>query len=288
MLGTPAFSTAQSGRSELAAQIASAANPLTARVMANRIWLHLFGRGLVPTPDNFGRMGEKPTHPELLDFLATRLVEDGWSCKKMIRSLVTSRAFQTSSEAPPGAAERDVTNELLSHARVRRLDAEAIRDSLLAISGRLDTAMFGASLEGNAAPRRSVYLRVQRNNPNLFLEVFDAPKPYTTLGRRDSTNVPAQSLALLNNPFVIDLAKQWAAALLRANPDASPEMRVQTMFTAALGRAASADELSRSVAYLGALAKTHGVEPARLAMSERVWQDFAQSVFNLKEFIYVR
>ncbi len=288
VLGTPAFSTAQSGRSELAAQIASAANPLTARVMANRIWLHLFGRGLVPTPDNFGRMGEKPTHPELLDFLATRLVEDGWSCKKMIRYLVTSRAFLASSEAPSGLAERDATNELLAHARVRRLDAEAIRDSMLAISGRLDSAMFGASLEGNSAPRRSVYLRVQRGSPNLFLEVFDAPKPYTTLGRRDSTNVPAQSLALLNDPFVIDLAKQWAAALIRYNPDASPEMRVQTMFTAALGREASADELSRSVAYLVALGKMHGVEPARLAMSERVWQDFAQSVFNLKEFIYVR
>ena len=288
VLGNPPFHTTQSGRNELAAQIASPANPLTARVMANRIWLHLFGRGLVPTPDNFGRMGEKPTHPELLDFLAARLVDDGWSFKKTIRHLVTSRAFQAGSEAPSGAAERDATNELLTHARLRRLDAEAIRDSMLAISGRLDTAMFGASLEGNTAPRRSVYLRVQRNNPNLFLEVFDAPKPYTTLGRRDSTNVPAQSLALLNDPFVIDLAKQWAAALIRWNPDASPEMRVQTMFTAALGREASADELSRSAAYLGALARTHGVEPAQLAMNERVWQDFAQSVFNLKEFIYVR
>ena len=288
VLGNPPFQTTQSGRSELAGQIASATNPLTARVMANRIWLHLFGRGLVPTPDNFGRMGEKPTHPELLDFLAVRFVEEGWSFKKMIRYLVTSRAFQASSEAPSGAAERDATNELLTHARVRRLDAEAIRDSMLAISGRLDTAMFGASLEGNSAPRRSVYLRVQRNNPNLFLEVFDAPKPYTTLGRRDSTNVPAQSLALLNDPFVIDLAKQWAAALIRYNPDASPEMRVQTMFTAALGREASADELSRSVAYLATLGKMHAVEPAQLATSERVWQDFAQSVFNLKEFIYVR
>ena len=288
VLGAPPFHTTQSGRGELAGQIANAANPLTARVMANRIWLHLFGRGLVPTPDNFGRMGEKPTHPELLDFLASRFVEDGWSFKKMIRYLVTSHAFQSSNEAPSGAAERDATNELLTHARVRRLDAEAIRDSMLAISGRLDTAMFGASLEGNAAPRRSVYLRVQRNNPNLFLEVFDAPKPYTTLGRRDSTNVPAQSLALLNDPFVIDLAKQWAGALIRWNPDASPEMRVQTMFTAALGREASADELSRSVAYLAALGKMHGVEPAQLAMSEPVWQDFAQSIFNLKEFIYIR
>ena len=100
--------------------------------------------------------------------------------------------------------------------------------------------------------------------------------------------MPAQSLALLNDPFVIDLAKQWAAALIRWNPDASPEIRVQTMFTAALGREASADELSRSVVYLGALGKMHAVEPAQLAMSERVWQDFAQSVFNLKEFIYVR
>ena len=202
--------------------------------------------------------------------------------------MVTSRAFQASSEAPSGAVERDATNDLLAHARVRRLDAEAIRDSMLAVSGKLDATMFGASLDGNGPPRRSVYLRVQRNNPNLFLEAFDAPKPYTTLGRRDSTNVPAQSLALLNDPFVIDLAKHWAAALIRYNPDASPEMRVQTMFNAALARNASADELSRSVAYLTALAQAHGVEPAKLAMSERVWQDFAQSIFNLKEFIYVR
>ncbi len=288
VLGGGSFQTAQSGRNELAEQIASATNPLTARVMVNRIWLQLFGRGLVATPDNFGRMGEKPTHPELLDFLAARFVDDGWSFKKMIRYLVTSRGWETSAEAPTGAAERDATNDLVSHARVRRLDAEAIRDSMLAVSGKLDATMFGASLVGNGAPRRSVYLRVQRNDPNLFLEAFDAPKPYTTLGRRDATNVPAQSLALLNDPFVIDLAKQWAAALIRYNPDASPEMRVQTMFNAALAREASADELSRSVAYLAALVQAHGVEPAKLAMSERVWQDFAQSIFNLKEFIYVR
>ena len=288
VLGAPPFQTTQSGRGELASQIASAANPLTARVMVNRIWLHLFGRGIVATPDNFGRMGEKPTDPALLDFLAARFVEEGWSFKKMIRYLVTSRAFMESSEAPSGAAERDANNELLTHARVRRLGAEAVRDSILAVSGRLDETMGGPSATGSAAPRRSVYLRVQRNSLNPFLEVFDAPQPFTTLGRRDSTNVPAQSLALLNDPFVIDLAKQWAVALIRQNPDASPEMRVQTMFTAALGREASAGELSRSVAYLGALGKMHSIEPAQRAMSERVWQDFAQSVFNLKEFIYVR
>ncbi len=288
VLGGMRYGGAQSGRGELAEQIAGAANPLTARVMVNRVWLHVFGRGIVATPDNFGRMGEKPTHPELLDFLATRFAAEGWSFKKMIRYLVTSRAFCASSEAPAGAAERDAANDLLSHARVRRLDAEAIRDSMLAVSGRLVETMGGPSATGGDAPRRSVYLRVQRNSLNPFLEVFDAPKPFTTLGRRDSTNVPAQSLALLNDPFVIGLAKDWAAALIRWNPDASPEMRVQTMFTAALGREASADELSRSVAYVASLARAHGVEPAQVATSGRVWQDFAQSVFNLKEFIYVR
>ncbi|MHA3772837.1 PSD1 and planctomycete cytochrome C domain-containing protein [Verrucomicrobiota bacterium sgz303538] len=287
VLGSQNYNISTSGRLELANEITSPANPLTARVMVNRIWLQLFGRGLVPTPDSFGRLGEKPTHPELLDFLATRFVEDGWSFKKMIRFIVTSRAWQLSSEAAPEAGEHDAANELYTHARVRRLDAEAIRDSLLAVSGKLDLTMFGPSIEGNTSPRRSVYLTVRRTKLNPFLGAFDAPKPFTTLGHRETTNVPAQSLTLLNDPFVIDAAKRWARALLKTNAD-TPPTRVRAMFEDAFTRAPSEDELAAAAAYLAALGQTHGVADNQLLTNERVWQDFAQSLFNLKEFIYVR
>jgi hypothetical protein len=191
------YHTPGSGRLELADDLTRADNPLTARVMVNRIWHHLFGRGLVPTVDNFGRLGEPPTHPELLDFLAARFVERGWSAKDMIRFLVTTRAWQMTSEPPPRARELDPANEFLSHARVRRLEAEAIRDSLLAVSDRLDTTMFGpganALAPASEQQRRSVYLTIRRNFLSPFLEVFDAPRPFSTLGRRDATNVPGQS-----------------------------------------------------------------------------------------------
>ncbi len=271
VFGHAPYRTAQSGRLELADEITSSRNPLTARVMVNRIWHWLFGRGLAPTVDNFGRLGERPTHPELLDFLAARFVEHGWDIKETIRFLVTTRAFQMSSAPSPRADEIDPANEWLSHMRVRRLEAEAIRDSLLAVSGELDFTMFGKSV-GAGEPRRSIYLEVRRTNLDAFLQVFDAPKPFTTLGRREATNVPAQSLALLNSPFVIDRAKNWARTMVNEDVEA----RIRHMFTTAFARPPDAEELAASRNYLSALAP------------EYAWQDFAQSLFNLKEFIYVR
>ncbi|GDY19908.1 hypothetical protein LBMAG56_12530 [Verrucomicrobiota bacterium] len=299
-LGTKSFADAKdsvalrSGRLELAEAIASPRNPFTARVLVNRVWQHLFGRGLVATVDNFGRLGERPTHPELLDFLAARFVAEGWSFKKLIRELVLSRAWQLSSEAPPAARELDAANQWLARFPVRRLEAESIRDALLVVAGSLDPTQFGPPLAGNNAPRRSVYLAVRRNNLNPFLETFDAPKPFTTLGRRDTTNVPGQSLALLNDPFVIDLARAWARELIRqsatatASAETATDARVKSMFAAAFARPPSASELAKSRAYLADLARDASVPAAELATSERVWQDFAQSLFNLKEFIYVR
>ena len=280
----------RSGRLELAEAIASPRNPFTARVLVNRVWQHLFSRGLVATVDNFGRLGERPTHPELLDFLAARFVAEGWSFKKLIREIVLTRAWQLSSEAPPAARELDAANHWLARFPVRRLEAEAIRDALLVVAGSLDPTPFGPPLAGNNAPRRSVYLAVRRNNLNPFLETFDAPKPFTTLGRRDATNVPGQSLALLNDPFVIDLARAWARELIRQNATAAPDTdaRVKTMFATAFSRPPSAAELAKSRAYLADLARDASVPADQLAASERVWQDFAQSLFNLKEFIYVR
>ncbi len=279
------YETRRSGRLELADDLTRADNPLTSRVMVNRLWHHLFGRGLVATVDNFGRLGDQPSHPELLDYLAARFQEQGWSAKEMIRFLVTTEAWQRSSEATPEAREIDPDNRWLSHFRVRRMEGEAVRDSLLAISGRLDTTMFGPGADALAAPdgqrRRSVYLTIRRNALSPFLAVFDAPRPFTTLGRRDATNVPGQSLALLNDPFVIEQADRWAGVLLETRESA--DARVKRMFLQALGREPSAKEMEMIRAYLADLAREHGPDGER-----RVWRDLAQSIFNFKELIYLR
>ncbi len=274
--------TGTRGRLALADAITSPQNPLTARVMVNRVWHHLFGRGLVPTVDNFGRLGDQPTHPELLDHLAAQFIADGWSFKKLIRHIVTTRAYQLASEPTAAARERDAANDFLSHFRVRRLEAEAIRDTLLAVSRRLDATQFGPPVGTGDRARRSIYLNVRRNNLSPFLEIFDAPKPFTTLGRRDTTNVPAQSLAFLNDPFVIESAKTWADQLLRTTPQADVPARIQLLFQSAFARPATADELAKTRAYLTALGTDANPH------DPRAWQDFIQSLFNLKEFIYVR
>ncbi len=286
VLGGQPYRTTLSGRLELAEEIASAQNPLTARVMVNRIWHWLFGQGLVPTVDNFGRLGERPTHPELLDFLAAEFVERGWSTKELIRTLVSTRAFAMSSTPSAHATATDPANAWLSHARVRRIDAESVRDSLLAVSGQLDPKMSGQSADADA-PRRSLYLRVKRTVLNPFLQVFDAPKPFTTLGRRDLTNVPAQSLTMLNSPFVIEQAKQWAEALVK-DDCATVEARVGRMFTTAFARPPSDHELAAAKNFLATLAAERREKTDMLLTSAPVWQDFAQALFNLKEFIYVR
>ena len=254
--------------------------------MANRAWQWVFGVGLVATVDNLGRLGEAPTHPELLDFLAARVVERGWSLKDLVRSLVTTRAFQMSSAPSVRAGEVDPANAWLSHLRVRRLEAESIRDSLLAVAGELQETRYGPSVGPNA-PRRSVYLQIRRTRLDPFLQTFDAPAPFSTLGRRDATNVPAQSLLLLNSQFVTDRAATWAKALV-GDRSASVEARVRGIFRAALGREPRVEELAAAAAYLGELAGEHRVAPEAIMASVRVWQDFAHAIFNLKEFIYVR
>ncbi len=282
VFGGEPYRTKQSGRLELADAITNPKNPLTARVMVNRVWLQVFGRGLVATPDNFGRMGENPTHPELLDFLAARLAEDGWSLKKTIRFLVTSRAFSLSTDASLAARERDPGNGWLSHFGVRRIGAEAIRDSLLALSGKLDATMSGPGVSADM-PRRSVYLTVKRTALNPFLEAFDAPKPFTTTGRRDVTNVPAQSLTMLNDRFVIESASAWAERIVAEKSDANPDARIRRMFTAAFARDPVASEIVAAKKYLEA-----GATRDALMQSAPTWADFAQSLFNAKEFIFLR
>jgi|688.fasta_scaffold50173_3 hypothetical protein len=279
------YQTHQSGRLELAIDLTSPNNPLTARVMVNRIWHHLFGRGIVPTVDNFGRLGDTPTHPELLDYLASRFIEHDWSAKEMIRFLMTSEAWQRSSTANPTAQSNDPGNQWLSHARVRRLEAESVRDSLIALSGQLDNSMFGLGSDALAPPasqqRRSIYLTIRRNALSPFLEAFDSPRPFTTLGKRDATNVPGQSLALLNDPFVIEQADRWATKLLEI-PE-SDEDRTRRMFQQALARPPHPHELTAVRGYLTDLSREHGPD-----QQHRIWRDLAQSIFNLKEFIYLR
>jgi len=280
---TKAFVTDGSGRLELADKIASADNPLTSRVMANRLWHHVFGRGLVGTVDNFGRLGDQPTHPELLDYLAKRLISQQWSMKAQLRELLLTDAFRRSSLPTASALAKDADNALLSHVRIRRLTGEALRDSLITLAGRMEHRMYGPGDNALATAkdqvRRSVYLTIRRNALNPLITTFDGPKPFTTVGRRDATNVPAQSLTLLNSAFVTDTAKQWAMTL---DPKQSDADKVDTLFVQGLARKATPGEQAAAARYLADLKVTHAGRPAM------VWPDFAQSVLNLKEFLYLR
>ena len=291
-LGGEPYDDPATTRLRLAEDVSDPRNPLTARVMVNRIWRHLFGRGLVSTVDNFGRLGSLPTHPELLDFLADRFVKDGWSIKRMVRRLVLTATYQLDSQPSELAARVDPGNELLQHMRMQRLDGESIRDSVLAISGRLNPKLHGpsinvyyafakgktkgdrvkGSLDGDG--RRSVYQEIRRNAHNPFLEVFDQPKPASTRGQRDVTNVPAQSLTMLNSPLVISQAHRWGQALAARDNAASETVRL--MFLEALGRPPQPLELDRSLGYINA------------DTNASAWADLAHAIFNLKEFLYVR
>lgn len=297
------FGTTGSGRRQLAELIASSDNPLTARVMVNRIWHHLLGRGIVVTTDDFGRMGEKPTHPQLLDYLAAGLVKDDWSIKRLIRRIVLSKTFQQSSLPDHRAVTLDPGNRLLHHYPAHRLEAESIRDTILAVSGRLDAKMYGPSIDPHrkeekdyrklfigpldGAGRRSIYIKVTRMEGPQFLELFDFPNPMATRGRRDRTNVPAQALALLNDPFVIDQARFWSEQLV-SNDDDSIEERVQGMFRQALGRAPSENEQQRLVTLIRQLAGETSADDTAIMQDKSVWQDTAHAVFNMKEVIYIQ
>lgn len=288
-----------SGRRELAEAIASPANPLTARVMVNRIWRHVFGRGIVQSVDNFGIIGDKPSHPELLDYLAADFMGQGWSIKKTIRQLVLSQTFRQGSRADAAATESDPENTLLHHYPIRRLEAESIRDAILMTSGKLGNSLFGPSTDPHrdqpkeyrrlfsgpldGARRRSLYLKVTRMEGTRLLDMFDYPSPMTTRGNRDATNVPAQSLTLLNDPFVHLQAEAIANRVLE-RPGLPVESRITALFRAALSRDPSAVEKERFRGLAAEIASLHhaGAEDAR------VWKDLAHTVINMKEFIYVQ
>ena len=258
------FKTSGSGRLELAEHMADMKNnPLTARVIVNRLWHHIFGRGIVATTDNFGKLGDLPTHPELLDFLAQRFIDSGGSIKEMVKLMVSSKAFQRSSQFSVHSSQLDPENKLLSHWSMRRLEAEAIRDSIVTLSGKLDTTLYGESV-GSGDPRRSIYVKVIRNALDPFLTTFDLPVPFSARGKRDITNVPAQSLTLLNDSKVIDWSRSWT---LRS-ADAKDEVRVRQMFRQAYSRDASDDEVKQSLAYLTTLQQESSEQARELAKQE--------------------
>ncbi len=287
-----------SGRLELARYLSSAANPQTARVYVNRVWQWLFGQGIVATPNDFGQLGDRPSHPELLDWLALQFVADGWSTKRLVRRLVLSQTFRQSGSVVSAAADRDPDNRLLHHYPTRRLEAEAIRDTLLAVSGRLDPQfsgpplnppravndaakrLFSGPLDGDG--RRSIYLKMSIMDPPKFLVCFNLPDLKLPTGRRDVTNVPAQALALLNDPLVVQLADHWAAHLVQDDCN-DPAARVRTMFVRALGRSPDDVELLRWSQAVESFAQSEDV-----LHDQQAWAELAHAMFNMKEFIYYR
>jgi hypothetical protein len=243
---------AESGRQELADWIANSNNPLTARVYVNRVWHHLIGAGLVRTVDNFGKTGEAPSHPELLDYLATNFVANGWSTKKLIRTIISSSVYaMSSSHTNPQALTVDSENRSLWRGHQRRLEAECIRDAMLVASQQLDTKRGGLTIRKFSAydngyhfgliQRRSVYVPVFRNSLLEILETFDFANPNIVQGRRSITTLPTQSLFMLNNPFVMDQAQATAKRLLVAHPS-NPKQRIRQAYLAILSREPTAVE----------------------------------------------
>jgi len=291
-----------SGRLALAGWIADPANPLTARVMVNRIWLYHFGKGLVPTPNDFGRQGKPPTHPELLDWLATRLIESGWSVKEMHRIILLSRTYQLSSIADPIALEKDPENRWLASFPRRRLDADAIRDTLLMLSGNLDTTIggphpfppqsqwkftqhhpFKAVYDTN---RRSVYLMTQRIQRHPYLAIFDGADPSASTPQRLTSTTPLQALYLLNDPFVHEQAQGFARRLI--NTEADSAMRLRKAYRMALGRIPSADEQSASRQLLEHVHTA--LQQAQIPtdqLEQQCWQSLCRTLFRLNEFVYI-
>ena len=261
-----------SGRLELAAAIASPANPLTARVMVNRIWLHHFGEGFVTTPDDFGNQSAPPSHPELLDYLATRFVDDGWSIKKMHRLIMLSNTYQQTSENNPHYAQQDPNNRLLWRANIHRLEFEAVRDSLLAIGGRLDTTMGGRPVNLGAAPystRRTIYGIVDRRNlPEVFNQ-FDFANPDITTGKRYETIVPQQALFMMNSPLVVEQARNLVNRSDFKNTT-GPRERIKLLYDIIYQREPTSTEVQLGLSFLQESPPTETPDPqADLAQNGR-------------------
>ncbi len=293
----PVGSHSSGRRSALANWLADPKNPLTARVMVNRVWHYHFGRGLSGTPSDFGVMGERPSHPELLDYLTATFIENGWSLKKLHRAILLSTAYQQSSDYNAEAATADPENKLVWRFTRRRLEGETIRDAMLAVSGTLNAKMGGPGVfpplppgvitrggwkkdeDTSEASRRSVYIFVRRNTRYPMFEAFDMPDTHESCARRNNTVTAGQALDLMNNDLVLD----WSRALAkRAGNDAgmSAESRVERAYRLVYSRAPKAEETAAAVAFL----KRH--EP--VAGSEQAaFVDFCHMLLNSNEFVYM-
>ena len=257
--------TQGSGRLELAQAIANKDNPLTARVLVNRLWQHHFGEGIVRTPSDFGARGEPPTHPELLDWLASTFMNEGWSVKKMQRLILLSQTYQQESTEALSRKTADPENRLLSHQNRRKLEFEPLRDALLFASGRLDSRMGGKGEDitmGHEpfAHRRSIYGFIDRQNlPGVF-RTFDFASPDATVGQRHTTATPPQALFLMNAPFVVEQARALAA-----RPDVTglpnDAAHIDRLYRLAYGRPAEPDEIALGVRFIQEVAvETDGAE----------------------------
>ena len=295
--------TSGSGRLELANRLLDPSNPFPARVMANRIWHHLFGRGIVASTDNFGVLGQRPTHPELLDNLAIQFVEGGWSIKKLIRALMLTRTYQMDSKVNPAYADSDPQNKWWHRMPIRRLEGEAIRDAMLAVSGRLDRTTLGppvpvyltAFMQGRGRPRggpldgngrRSIYTAVNRNFLSPMMLAFDTPIPFTTIGRRTQSNVPAQALILMNDPFVAQQAELWAKRTL-SEVSGSAENRINSLYESGFARPATEQEIQDGIEFLKTQAESYE-GGTNWETDLRVWKDLCHVLFNVKEFVFLK
>ncbi len=285
----------ESGRRFLCEQILAQDNPLTNRIIVNRLWYHLFGAGIVRTVDNFGLLGELPSHPQLLDAMAIEFAQSGSSIKHMIRTIVMTETYrQSATSDDPKAQKEDPLNRMVYRQNVRRLSAEAIRDSLLSVSGSLDESRYGEPvavhltpfMQGRGRPkksgpldganRRSIYQGVRRNFLSSFMLSFDCPAPNTPMGRRNSTNVPTQALILMNDPLVHQLASRFRQRIFK---EAGPTLdeRLEYAFLQALSRSPSEEEKAAFSEFINQ--HPDGELEA--------WSDAAHAIFNLKEFIFI-
>ncbi|MBT6957042.1 MAG: DUF1553 domain-containing protein [Opitutae bacterium] len=268
----PEIPKGSSGRLHLAEWVASPENPLTARVYVNRVWHHLFGRGICPTTDNFGEMGRRPTHPELLDHLTSQFIANGWSTKKLIRTIMLSGSYRMSSTASESTIQADPENELFSRQNLRRLEVEAIHDSIFAASGKLD-------LEKGSKSRRAIYKKLDRNKIPEMFDVFDFPNPNLVSGVRNASTVPTQALFLLNNAFVINEAKAAAEHIL-TDKNLDFEERLTRAYKTTLGRPPRKNEKSLAAKYL----QQHNND----SDNPEMWAGIFHSLYACVDFRYLR
>ena len=298
----PQFNDKESGRRQLAQWMIDPQHPLVSRVFVNRVWCWHFGKGIVPTTDNFGLLGELPSHPELLDWLAVRFIDDGWSIKSLHRLILNSSTYQQASNTNENQLARDPENRLFSRGEVRRLEAESIRDALLAVSGQLDLTIGGSLLKLKNRDyffdhtskdlttyesfRRSLYLPIVRNNVFAPFQLFDFPDPAVSSSRRTSTVVAPQALMMLNSDFVMKCAADCADRVLEEASD--DEQRLVNLYVLMYGREPAPSERLDDAAFLREVSRTIAAEKDSQARQRKSWKALCQVLFAASEFIYVK